>query len=477
MAAGQGIYKVYEIGPSGSDLSISGINNSNQVIGYVTQGTGKYFVGTRLGGYTFLNPPNGFVISGVNGISDSGYIAGVLYANSRAEGCVWNPSRVPTATGKLPGFDVSATYGVDSQGNGCGAAFQNSTGLGPAVRWSPTTGLVMMTNLNGFSHGEGRTILDDGTVYGTAMTPGTSETRAVRWSPAGMPFPLNPVAGFTYSNLALANRAGLGVGTSRSSNAQCPTKWIADQPVELPRVANDAFGAAFGVDSFGNVVGVSYDGITATPCYWKPDGTLTNLNTRIDPSTPGWTLQYASIINDNGVIVGVGNHNGRENVYFIAEPVAESHVAPRDVTVNLGYIQLGDFHSLSAMDGDTLRLARAFVPNFPPRVQFSVTTYDPYASLSSVRFATISRCSNAGTFQQSLEMHNFVTGDYDTTDVDVSAIGQYLQASEVAGTGNAGRYRRNDGLMRARVTMSQTGFASTASWALVCDMVEWKVVP
>ncbi len=475
----QSIYKVYEIGPAGgTDIQVNGLNNHDQVCGYATlNGTGRYFVGTLDGGYTYLDAPDGFYMSQLNGINDAGWVAGTVYQKSggRSQGCVWDPNGAYTLTGWISGIDHSLMYGINNWQHACGDAHQNSGNSGMALRWTASLGLIPLQLLSGFTSATGYSILDDDSVYGVSDTQSSSV--ATRWEPSGFAHLLQPLAGEPQSSLSMANAAGVAVGESYGSNTELPTKWVDDEPVEMPRLPGTPMGALGCMDSIGNAVGACGSAIQAVACYWPSSGGVVDLNTRVDPSTPGWILQYGKLINDNGVIVGVGTHNGREYVHFIALPTTDSPVAVQDVTINLGTIRLGDYHSLSTIDGDTLQVALFLVPTSRPQIQFSVTGMDPYNSLSSLKFVTYSKMAKSGSFAQTLGLYNFQLGDYDPVDTRTDVIGTSYRQTDLLASGDAGRYRRADGLIRSRITVTQVGPSSSSNWWNVTDMAQWRVRP
>jgi probable HAF family extracellular repeat protein len=79
---------------------------------------------------------------------------------------------------------------------------------------------------------------------------------------------------------------------------------------------------AYGINSAGQVVGDSITASGADHAFLYSNGTMTDLNSLIDPRS-GWTLETASAINNKGEIVGVGlNANGQTDGFLLTMPNA-----------------------------------------------------------------------------------------------------------------------------------------------------------
>ena len=93
---------------------------------------------------------------------------------------------------------------------------------------------------------------------------------------------------------------------------------------------------AMGINSSGQIVGWNY--ITATDvdhAFLDSGGAMVDLNTLIRP-TSGWTLWYASAVNDAGQIVGWGSNNGSGTHGFLLTPAL-----PGDATLD-GKVDVND---------------------------------------------------------------------------------------------------------------------------------------
>jgi probable HAF family extracellular repeat protein len=82
--------------------------------------------------------------------------------------------------------------------------------------------------------------------------------------------------------------------------------------------------AAYDINSAGTIIGFSsITGNSAQHAFSYSGGVLTDLNTLLDGSGTGWTLQSAQAINDNGQIVGFGTIGGQTHAFLLTpEPSA-----------------------------------------------------------------------------------------------------------------------------------------------------------
>jgi probable HAF family extracellular repeat protein len=74
---------------------------------------------------------------------------------------------------------------------------------------------------------------------------------------------------------------------------------------------------ASGMNNVGDVVGSTGNMVGTDDALLYSNGTVTDLNTLIDPSS-GWSLEIAVAVNDNGWIVGNGiNPNGQQDAFLL----------------------------------------------------------------------------------------------------------------------------------------------------------------
>ena len=89
---------------------------------------------------------------------------------------------------------------------------------------------------------------------------------------------------------------------------------------------------ALGINNHGVIVGWFYEPVDVTHAFLYKDGVMTDLNNLL-PTGSGWVLNYATDINDNGRIVGIGTINGQSHG-FVAAPAYPGDFSPADCDVD-----------------------------------------------------------------------------------------------------------------------------------------------
>jgi len=251
------------------------INASGQVCGNI--GTSRAFLWKDTGGLgTMINlgDPNPLGSEEVfsQDINDGGTVAAMGFDFSGGGGFrafVWRPTTPNAVTGTM--IPIGGGGGVDVEPMGINSA-GDVTGLGTngAFLWKGSTGtrypLGGLTGPGGSA--EAHDINDAGKIVGSSNAPGGGR-HAFLWTP-------------TTPNGTAGSMADLGV---------------------LPGGANDS--RAYDINSSGVVIGQS--GNTPLAFVWSSTDGLRNLNTLVDGSAAGWTLEEAFNLNDAGQIMGVGH--------------------------------------------------------------------------------------------------------------------------------------------------------------------------
>jgi probable HAF family extracellular repeat protein len=245
----------------------SAINNSGQVVGSATNNSPSHAVMWDGTAVSILGQGS------ASGINNSGQVVGTT---ANFEAVVWNGTATPTILGSLAG---SSTWGagINNRGQVVGSSYATAAHINPplhAVIWNGTTPTDLGTL--GGTNSAANAINNSGQVAGYSQTAMNTSTDAVIWN------------GTTLTDL----------GTLGG-----PASFATD------------------INNRGQVVGYSTTTFFDTPqnAFIWDDGVMLNLNTLLDSSGTGWTLEYALGINNSGQIVGVGlNPLGQMNGFLLS---------------------------------------------------------------------------------------------------------------------------------------------------------------
>ena len=138
---------------------------------------------------------------------------------------------------------------------------------------------------------------------------------------------LKPIPGDMQSAAYAVNNIGAAAGISWFGvYHSSPVVWSPDSthtPSALPLLAGDDHGFADGINNSGQVIG--YSGVDAagrgvTPVTWI-NGQVFALQSMLDASGAGWQLTSVAGINNLGLIVGTGSHNGVQRGFVLTPNV------------------------------------------------------------------------------------------------------------------------------------------------------------
>lgn len=180
-----------------------------------------------------------------------------------------------TDLGTLAEGSWSWAYGINDADQVVGASYYSAAHITHAFL-SKDVGMTDLTPSPTYSSGTADDINNYGQIVGTAAIP-YQDSHAFLYSGGVIVF------------LGVLAPGGGGYGTGISE--------------------------AFGINNSGQIVG--YSTSTSGNCaFLYESGVMTDLNTLI-PSGPGWQLNYAVDINDNGRIAGIGTINSQSHAFLM----------------------------------------------------------------------------------------------------------------------------------------------------------------
>ncbi|MBK8277991.1 MAG: hypothetical protein IPK92_19815 [Nitrospira sp.] len=288
---------------AGNSAYASQINNLGQVSGY------DNLSGLIWNGNTATRLDNLEGLRGYGGsINDSGHVGGYIDLPVEADASIaarWDGSAatpLQALGGATQGYATTAN-GINNHDQLVGTSWGGSS-VRP-VRWDGTA--VADIGTLGGSSGTAWDINDAAAIVGESNTQNDDASHATHWN-GTIITDLGTLGG---SSTAYGiNEAGQIVGFSYvdvENTTYSAVKWLsqADAPIDLgslPGVVNDL---AVNLNSVGQLVGYSEIGGGIHATLWDGDQVI-DLNDFLpaELAAAGWHLDFASGINDHGVIVG-----------------------------------------------------------------------------------------------------------------------------------------------------------------------------
>lgn len=325
-------------GNSGHSFAES-INDAGAVVGGATDISGerRVFRWTLAGGMTnngTLQPP--YASYGLD-INSAGVICGVGYTQPSgfAIGFYQVPAGSLQALPSLSGAgdwyayaiaESGVTVGWSNTNQGCGSptCFSNP---GHAVKWSASGALSLLPDLLGYCSAATDITPDGSTIcgYGGNLS---GQIRAFRLTGI-VATELPPLAGYDESRAYGVNTAGQVVGVSIFGTANRATLWNATTPLDLGTVPGANGSIAWRISESGVIIGyVTLPGpeVTYRAMTFEAGNPPTDLNTTLDQPS-AWTLLYCMGINSGGQIVGAADSSGVMRACVLT-PAASSGVPP-----------------------------------------------------------------------------------------------------------------------------------------------------
>jgi probable HAF family extracellular repeat protein len=302
-------------GYSNSVFESLGINNSGTIFGTVCctpHTTGYVETG---GAFTLLkvDPPN-YTESIANALSVSGIIGGrICQANFNT--CLpafWSsataaPTILPTRGRYWSGYVDS----INRYGTMVGSGYDYYDDQ-PIHAWAWANG-----KLNDLGIGQANGINDAAQVVGTLSDPYPNE--AVFYLGLDRYKLLGSLAPGKTTGAAAINNQGIVVGSGviHNPNSFFPFIYKDGKMTAIPVPISTTGGAAAAVNDSGDVVGFyGTPNLAYGHAFLYSNGAFTDLNNLLPPGS-GWVLEEGTGINDSGLIVGTGLHNGQRAAFLL----------------------------------------------------------------------------------------------------------------------------------------------------------------
>ncbi len=321
------------------DFVPMGLNDHDQVVGDVMDTNSYDHAALWSGSLQALGQLGSTDESDAYAISDGGRIAGDDYAStSSVHGVYWNGGGTAHQVGPFSGVEDTSDYtvlnGVDTAGDLAGFTPLSSTNYSPAgfVYHGGTEVPVGQADLGGQPGGTGVGAITPDGIHLLGDVTTTSATTYKLWSSAnpsgpGTALDITPprngalffdAAEFgTEINNDLASDGTVlgykGSGSSKQFYVRLPSG--SELPVSTANAPpSTGLHLANAVNASHIVAGAIYGPTLSDPLHaaiWA-NGKVTDLNTLLPPGTTGWDLIEAFAINNNGDIVGVAAHGGKQ---------------------------------------------------------------------------------------------------------------------------------------------------------------------
>lgn len=330
----------------------------------------------KAGTLTRLPEPAGTTNSDAVGINASGRIVGSVKVGGDVHAVYWDPpySAQPVQAGPIgtvtAGGDYSLGEGIDAAGDIVGRTVDATD----PHSWKPTAFVLAsgtLTKVGTADAADGvpqaHAISGDGTKILGELNGATGANESHNgwylWPSAGgggtkltiKPFHgpsagfVNGVAVLTYGNTLASDGALLGYTGSPNDGTDA---WFLRTPAGTLTPINGLAGHN-AINARHLVAGTTITGTDLTTlrgAIWKPDGTVTTLQSQ-QPGATDWILYDAIALSDNNDVVGLGAKSGAQHGFLIAGGyVVDSNGDQPDATI-------GDGACLTATNTCTLRAA------------------------------------------------------------------------------------------------------------------------
>ncbi|WMJ07824.1 PEP-CTERM sorting domain-containing protein [Nitrosomonas sp. sh817] len=309
--------------------SAFGINDSGQVAGTSSASDGPQ--------HAFITGPNGIGMIDLDevgysfalGINDSGQVAGEsIFADDYStdgysiHAFITGPNGIGVTDLGTLGGSMSTAQGINNSGQVVGYSFTKGDIAQHAFITGPNgIGMTDLGTLLGGRYSVAYSINDSGQVVGSSQTAGGSP-HAFITGPNGIGMTdLGTLGGFSSQAYGI-NDSGQVVG--ESTIASGPTHAFITGPNGIGMtdlgtlVGGYNISRATGINDFGEVVGVAGGADGLEHSFIFSHGGMTDLSLLAPVVADGWTNIVVNSINNNGQMVGSGQHHGHTEAFLLS---------------------------------------------------------------------------------------------------------------------------------------------------------------
>lgn len=287
------------------------VNDDLQVVGSAgPAGATKAFYWDEHNGLRSLhastNPPTAF--SNALDISEAGDGAGVLTLGGWTRGFYSFPNASDFVDPDTADNDINTAWAINNNRVVVGGTGDTQVSL-RAYRWTQATGMQLLPNTSGATAAEALDINTRGDVVGYSFG---ADLIATIWAADGTirTFPLNG----RDSVLHAINTAGTAVGSNGATAFYVPYGG-APQTIALP--AGSSSGEMMGISDGGVAGGWRTSGGVDSAIAWSQLDGAVLLQSRLDTSGAGWTLNRVHHVSANGTMAGEGTLGGQRRAIIL----------------------------------------------------------------------------------------------------------------------------------------------------------------
>jgi len=324
------LYRAINLGTLGGTISVpTAVNNSGQVVGWSTVANDSRHAFLYSGGQlTDLGLFGTYNSSIANSINSSGQftITAYNFNTSEAEPLVYSGGTV-SPLGFPAGDNSGRADGINSSGQIAGDAFNTSGSANQFAYYYSHGAWTSIGALPGGLLSSGFAINDSGQMAGESLDSSSGQEHAYLYSNGAMT-DLGNLGGNYVSSIAFAiNNNGWVVGfDSYGVGNDMGFVYHNGAMTALGDLGgNYSSSYASAINDSNQIVGYSFGSNNAPEhAILYSNGVMSDLNTMLDASSAGWTLQTAAGISNNGLIVGDGYApNATVETAFLLVPVPE----------------------------------------------------------------------------------------------------------------------------------------------------------